>query len=364
MQEGREIRAAVCRAFGEPLTIEDVLLAAPQRGEARIRVEASAICHSDLSYASGHWGGDLPTVFGHEACGIVEEVGAGVASVEVGQRVVVGLVRSCGICRRCLAGDPALCSGSFRLDETSPISAKDGSPIGQGLRCGAFAEQVVVHVSQAVPVSDGLPPTSACLIACGVMTGFGAVVNTAQVPPGSSVVVIGAGGVGLNAVQGAAIAGADPLIVIDISDVKLEAARLFGATDVINATESDPVAGVLALTDGGADFVITTAGSAEAMEQGLGCARRGGALVVVGMPPGGRLASFDPGLLAHDGKRILGSKLGSSRPQELVPQLVALYTSGELRLDELVTATYPLDRINDAIDAMRAGAAIRNVVVF
>jgi Zn-dependent alcohol dehydrogenase len=358
-----EIRAAVCRAFAEPFTVEDVLLAAPERGEARIRVEASAICHTDVTYAGGTWGGDLPAVFGHEACGIVEELGAEVTSVQIGERVVVGLVRWCGACARCRAGEYALCSGSFRLDEVSPISANDGSRIVQGVRCGAFAEQVVVHASQAVPVPDAIPATSACLIACGVMTGYGAVANTAQVPEGSSVAVIGVGGVGLNAVQGAAIAGAARVIAIDISDAKLEVACAFGATDVINAAQADPVAGVLALTDGGADFVITTAGSTEAVEQGLRSARRGGALVVVGMPPGGRLASFDAGLLAHDGKRILGSKLGSSRPRELVPQLASLYAQGELRLDELVTATYPLDRINEAMDAMRAGAAIRNVIV-
>ena len=358
-----EIRAAVCAAFGRPLEVTPVLLDHPAEGEVRIRLEAFAICHSDVAYAAGAWGGALPAVYGHEACGIVEEVGAGVSSPAAGQRVVVGLARYCGSCAPCRAGEPALCAGSFRLDRDSPITSLAGDAIAQGLRCGAFAEQVTVHASQAVPLPDGIVPASACLIACAVMTGLGAVENTARVAAGSSVAVIGAGGVGLNVLQGAVIAGADPVVAIDVSAGKLAAARSFGATHTIDATESDPVAEVLALTGGGADVVISTAGSSSAVEQGLACARRGGSLVVVGMPPGGHLASFDPGALAHDGKRILGSKLGSSRPHESVPRIAALYSAGKLRLDELVTATYPLDRINDAIAAMSGGSAIRNVVV-
>ncbi len=253
-------------------------------------------------------------MFGHEACGTVVEAGEG-TPLEEGERVVVSLVRSCGACARCREGAPALCSARFRLDETSPIRLADGRRAAQGMRCGAFAEEAVVHASQAVPVPDGVPDTSACLIACAVMTGYGAAVRDAGLAPGASLVVLGAGGVGLNAVQGAAVAGAGEVIAIDVSAAK------------------------------------------------LACLRRGGTLVVVGMPPSGELAAFDPGALAHDGKRIVGSKLGSARPAEDVPRIAALYREGRLRLDELVTATYPLDKINEAVAAMRRGEAIRNVIL-
>jgi Zn-dependent alcohol dehydrogenase len=355
-------RAAVCHAFSAPLAVEEVTLDPPGPDEVRVQVTACAVCHSDVAYAAGAWGGDLPAVFGHEACATVVEAGRGAGLCE-GDRVVVSLVRSCGACARCREGAPALCAGRFRLDETSPIRLADGRRAAQGMRCGAFADEAVVHASQAVPVPDGVPDTSACLIACAVMTGYGAAGGAAAIAPGASVVVLGAGGVGLNAVQGAALAGAGEVIAIDVSAAKLAAAAALGATRGIDATATEPVAAVAEHTGGGADAVMVTAGSAEAVDQGLACLRRGGTLVVVGMPPSGRMAAFDPGALAHDGKRIVGSKLGSARPAEDVPRLAALYREGRLRLDELVTATYPLERINDAVAAMRRGEAIRNVIV-
>jgi Zn-dependent alcohol dehydrogenase len=355
-------RAAVCHAFSAPLVVEDVTLDPPGPDEVRIRVAACAICHSDVAYAAGAWGGDLPAVFGHEACGVVTDAGKGTPLAE-GDRVVVSLVRSCGACPRCREGAPALCAARFRLDETSPIRLADGRRAAQGMRCGTFADEAVVHASQAVPVPDGVPDTSACLIACAVMTGYGAAVRDAGLAPGASVVVVGAGGVGLNAVQGAAVAGAGEVIAVDVSAAKLAAAAALGATHGIDATAADPVAAVAERTGGGADAVIVTAGAAAAVDQGLACLRRGGTLVVVGMPPTGELARFDPGALAHDGKRIVGSKLGSARPAEDVPAIAELYRDGRLRLDELVTATYPLERINEAIAAMRSGEAIRNVIV-
>jgi S-(hydroxymethyl)glutathione dehydrogenase / alcohol dehydrogenase len=355
-------RAAVCHAFSEPLVVEDMTLDPPGPDEVRVQVTACAICHSDVAYAAGAWGGELPAVFGHEACGIVVEAGMGAPLAE-GDRVVVSLVRSCGECIRCREGAPALCAGRFRLDEVSPIRLGDGRRAAQGMRCGAFADEAVVHASQAVPLPDGVPDTSACLIACAVMTGYGAAVRDAGIASGASVVVLGAGGVGLNAVQGAAGAGAGEVIAIDVSAAKLAAAGVLGATRCIDATVSDSVSAVAEHTGGGADAVIVTAGSAAAVDQGLACLRRGGTLVVVGMPPSGQLARFDPGALAHDGKRIVGSKLGSARPAEDVPTIAALYREGGLRLDELVTATYPLEEINEAVAAMRRGEAIRNVVV-
>lgn len=351
-------RAAVCRRFGEPFSLEDVSLSDPREGEVRVRLEACAICHSDVAYADGAWGGRVPTVLGHEACGLVAETGPGVA-LRTGQRVVVSLIRHCGACGRCRAGEPALCTAAFGLDERSPIALAGGGRIEQGLRCGAFADEVVVHASQAVPVPRHLPAASLSVLGCAVLTGVGAAERAGAVRPGDTVVVIGSGGVGLNAIQGAVIAGAERVIAIDVADEKLAAARLFGATAAVNARTADPAAAVEA-----ADVVIATAGSARAVEQGLALLRRGGTLVVVGMPASGEEARFDPTQLAHDGMRIVGTKMGSARPADDIPRLVALYEDGRLKLDELVTATYPLDRINEAADAMRRGHAIRNVIVF
>ena len=352
-------RAAVCHRFGEPFSLEDVSLSDPREGEVRVRLEACAICHSDVAYADGAWGGSVPTVLGHEACGLVAETGPGVASLRPGQRVVVSLIRHCGACGRCRAGEPALCTAAFGLDERSPIALAGGGRIEQGLRCGAFADEVVVHASQAVPVPRHLPAASLSVLGCAVLTGVGAAERAGAVGPGDTVVVIGSGGVGLNAIQGAVIAGAERVIAIDVADEKLAAARLFGATAAVNARTADPAAAVEA-----ADVVIATAGSARAVEQGLALLRRGGTLVVVGMPASGEEARFDPTQLAHDGMRIVGTKMGSARPADDIPRLVALYEDGRLKLDELVTATYPLDRINEAADAMRRGEAIRNVIVF
>ena len=355
-------RAAVCHAFSAPLVVEEVTLDPPGPDEVRVRVTACAICHSDVAYAAGAWGGELPAVFGHEACGVVVEAGEGAPLAE-GDRVVVSLVRSCGACARCREGAPALCAARFRLDDISPIQLADGRRAAQGMRCGTFADEAVVHASQAVPIPPDVPDTSACLIACAVMTGYGAAVRDAGIAPGASVVVLGAGGVGLNAVQGAAVAGAGEVIAIDVSAAKLAAAAALGATRGIDATAADPVAAVTEQTGDGADAVIVTVGSAAAVDQGLACLRRGGTLVVVGMPASGELARFDPGALAHDGKRIVGSKLGSARPADDVPRIAELYREGRLQLDELVTATYPLEEINAAVAAMRRGEAIRNVIV-
>ena len=263
------MRAAVCRAFNAPLSIEQVDLAGPGPGEVRVKVAACAICHSDILFIQGAWGGALPAVFGHEAAGIVEEVGAGVDQVGPGDHVVVTLVRSCGHCHFCARGERTLCETRLPLDLASPLQAGDGSPIRQGLRTAAFAEEVVVHASQVARIPREVPLACASLLACGVITGLGAVLNTAAVRPGSHIATIGTGGVGLNCVQGAAISGAATNIAIDLSDGKLAAARALGASHAINAGEEDAPAAVRALTEGrGADYVFVAAGSAAAIEQG------------------------------------------------------------------------------------------------
>ena len=359
------MKAAVCREFGTPLIIEDVALDSPRAGEVRVRLTACGICQSDVHSMEGAWGGVLPSVFGHEAAGIVDEVGDGVEGLQPGQHVVVTLIRACHQCFFCRIGQPALCETSFRLDRETPLTAADGSPIGQGTRTGGFAEAVLVDASQAVRIPDDVPLDSAALLACAVITGFGAVVNTAGVQAGNSVVVIGTGGVGLNAIQAAAVSGAGPVIAVDIDGRKLEVARSFGATHVINPRGEDVDAVVARLTDGRrADTVIVTAGSGSAVEQGIRLARRAGSVVLVGMPPSGNTSRIDPGQVAHDGQRILGSKVGSAQPQIDIPRLVRLYQDGHLKLDELVSTRYPLGEINEAVASSARGDAIRNVIVF
>lgn len=359
------MRAAVCYAFGKPLVIEEVALTPPGPGEVRVRLEACAICHSDISYMEGAWGGELPAVYGHEAAGVVEAIGEGVADLVAGEHVVVTLIRHCGRCPACAAGTPVLCEGSFPLGRRSPISARDGRPIAQAMRTGAFAEQVVVDASQAIAIPKGVSLAAASLVACAVLTGVGAVLNTAAVPAGSSVAVLGAGGVGLNAIQAAALAGARSIVAIDVIDAKLAAARAFGATHVVNSRHDPALDAVRSLTGGrGADHVFVTAGVPGLVEQGLALTRRGGTLVLVGMPATGVTASFDPGSLANDGQKVLGCKMGSARPRLDIPMIIDLYRQGRLKLDELITARYPLEGINEAVAAVNRGEALRNVILF
>ncbi|HEY1864027.1 MAG TPA: alcohol dehydrogenase catalytic domain-containing protein, partial [Roseiarcus sp.] len=262
-------KAAVCRAFGAPLTVETVELAEPGPGETLIRTAACAICHSDISFFDGAWGGELPAVYGHEAAGVVEAVGLGVTRLKPGDHVVATLIRNCGFCPACTEGAPVFCEETFPLDRNTPLHDGAGKPIVHGLRTGAFAEHMVVDQSQAIAIPKDVPLDSAALIACGVLTGLGAVVNTAGVTAGSSVVVIGCGGVGLNSIQGARLVGASPIIAVDVEPAKLAAAREFGATETINA-KSENVAERAAALNGGrkADWVFVSVGVKGAAEQG------------------------------------------------------------------------------------------------
>ena len=358
-------KAAVCRAFGKPLTVETIELADPGPGEVLIRTAACAICHSDIFYVDGAWGGELPAVYGHEAAGVVEAVGPGVTRLKAGDHVVATLIRNCGFCPACTEGAPVFCEEVFPLDRATPLHDEDGRPIVHGLRTGAFAERMVVDQSQAVAIPKDVPLDSASLIACGVLTGLGAVVNTAGVKAGSSVVVIGCGGVGLNSIQGARLGGASPIIAIDVEPAKLDAAREFGATETINAKSEDVGERAKALNGGRkADWVFVTVGVKGAAEQGASLMKRNGATVLVGMPPSGVTASIDPGWIAADGQRILGSKMGSARPAIDVPMIVRLYREGRLKLDQLISGRYRLDSINEALASSRSGGAVRNVIVF
>ena len=364
-----EISAAVCRGFGTPLSVERLRLAPPEGSEIRVRVRASSICHSDITCMDGGWGGadSLPAVFGHELAGVVTDLGPSVppGSICVGERVLVSLLRSCGRCERCEAGSPAQCTAAFGIDSAPRLSDAEGRPVLAGLRVGGFAESAVVDVSQAVTIPAEVADEAACLVSCGVMTGFGAAINTARVQAGDAVAVIGCGGVGLNCVQGAALAGALPLVAIDLDSDKLAQARAFGATDALDATREDVAAEALALTEGrGFDVVMTAVGSARAIEQALPLLARDGALVVVGMPPCEERVSLDATTLAHFGQRILGCKMGDARLRVDAPRLFRLYRAGRLRLDELVASRRPLAEINEAISEARRSQGLRHVIVF
>ena len=362
-----EIQAAVCREFGKPLSIETLRLDPPQGSEVRVRVLASAICHSDIIYMDGGWGGELPAVFGHEVAGLVTDVGPTVSSAGLreGDRVLVSLLRSCGRCACCEAGVPTQCGAEYSIDSAPRLTDAAGRPVRAGLRVGGFAESVVVDSSQVVRIPAGVADEAACLISCGVITGFGAAVNAAKVQVGDFVAVIGCGGVGLNCIQGAALAGALPLVAIDVADDKLEQARMFGATETIDATGGDLAAKALALTEGrGFDVVMTAVGSARAMEQGLALLAPNGTLVAVGMPPDDERVALHATALAHYGQRILGCKMGGARLGIDAPKLFRLYRSGRLKLDELISSRRPLAEIDASVEMARGSRNLRHVIVF
>jgi len=358
------VRAAVCRAFGEPLEIEDLQIERPRTGEVKIALAACAICHSDVHFADGAWGGTLPAVYGHEAAGIVEEIGPNVHRVKSGDRVVVSLLRSCGHCFFCERDEPHLCEGEFPADREGRLRTRDGEAVVQAMHTGAFAEKVVVDESQVALIPQSLPFDVASLLGCSVITGVGAVVDRARVREGSSVVVVGTGGVGLSSIQGAVLSGAEPIIASDISPAKRDIAKLFGATHTLDPLSGDSTEEVRALTGGrGADYVFVTVGRVDAIEQGLTYVRRGGTLVIVGMPAAGESFSVIAVDLVHDDVRIVGSKMGSTRFEIAVPRIVELYESGRLKLDELITGRFRLEEINAAIAASHDGDTVRNVII-
>ena len=359
-------RAAVCRKFGAPLEIEEVDLAEPNQGEVRVKIAACAICHSDIFYIEGSWGGQLPAVYGHEAAGVVEAVGPGVTRVKVGDPVVATLIRSCGGCPSCVGGSAVQCEEVFPLSLKSPLTDRSGQSIVHGMGIGAFAEHVVVDQSQIAPVPADMKLDVASLIACGVITGMGR--------SGEH----GRGACGRERRRdrlrrrrpqqhsGRAGRRRGP----DHRDRRRRrkarsGARAFGATHTINARSDDVAARVSEITrNRKADFVFVTVGVAGAAEQAISLLGRNGAAVIVGMPPVGVTTTFDPSWLAALGQKVLGSKMGSARLPIDVPRIVELYHEGRLKLDELITGRYRFEEINEAIASSRSGAALRNVVVF
>ncbi|GAB4260878.1 MAG: zinc-dependent alcohol dehydrogenase family protein [Pararhodobacter sp.] len=357
------MKAAVCREFGKLLTIEDVILRAPGPGEVQVKIGAVAICSSDLGYLDGAWASQLPAVYGHEAAGRITAIGDGVRGHAVGDAVVVTMIRACGQCRQCITGKPFLCSA--RHDRGNGVlSLPDGTVVEHGLDTGAFAEEAVVHASQIARIPDDLPMDLASLLACGVITGTGAVINTAQVEAGSSCVVIGAGGVGLNTIQGARLSGAAKVIAVDISDDKLEAARDFGATDVLRADMKGLRKAIMGLTgQQGADYVFVTVGAIAAYQTAPSLAAKGGTVVMVGMPPSGAAMEVEPVIVAATAQTLKGSFMGGTVVQRDIPYLVDLWRQGRLKLEELISRRYHFDQINEAIASSRSGSARRNVIV-
>ncbi|WP_298936559.1 Zn-dependent alcohol dehydrogenase [uncultured Ruegeria sp.] len=358
------IKAAVCRAFNEPLVIEEVQLAAPGTGEVEVTLDAVAICHSDISFADGAWGGVLPAVYGHEAAGVITAIGEAVGEFQIGDPVVVTLIRACGSCPSCAGGKPTICETPYDTVK-GPLQTSDGEPLQQAMACGAFAEKVVVSYRQIVKIPESLPKDLASLLSCGVITGVGAAVNAAGLRPGQDVVVIGAGGVGLNAIQGARIAGARRIVAVDMTEEKLEIAKEFGATHGVLGSLKEPwKAAYKALGGRGADAVLITVGAIPAYEQAPRYLGPGGKAIMIGMPHSGDEARYEPVILAALGQGLAGSKMGDVVIQRDIPWMIDLYEQGRLKLDELISGRWSLDQINDAITDTKSGAAKRNVIVF
>ena len=358
-----KVKAAVCREFGKPLVIEDVELAPPGPGEVQVKLAACAICHSDISFIDGGWGGTLPAVYGHEAAGHVAACGPGVTDYKAGDAVLVTLIRSCGTCPTCSTGKQVLCETPYDRDN-GPLKSADGGTMQHGLAVAGFAEQVVVDQSQLASLPADIPLDSASLLACGVPTGIGSVVNTAGIQAGQSVVVVGAGGVGLNAIQGARIAGARRIVAIDMSQEKLDAAMTFGATDGVLATQPKPWKDVFAITGRGADAVFVTVGAVAAYDQAPRYLAPGGKVIMVGMPHSGDMSSYEPVVLAALGQGMVGTKMGDVVLKRDIPWMVDLYQQGRLKLDELISGRWKLEQINEAIADTKSGSARRNVIVF
>ncbi len=360
----QKIKAALCREFGAPLVIEDIHIAPPGMGEVEVTLGAVAVCHSDISYAEGAWGGPLPAVYGHEAAGTVTAVGPGAGGLKVGDAVIVTLIRACGSCPSCASGRPTICETPID-GLKGPITTVDGEPLFQAMACGAFAEKVVVDHSQVVKIPQAMPRDVACLLSCGVITGVGAVVNAGGIRPGQDVVVIGAGGVGLNAIQGARIAGARRIVAVDMSEEKLEVARQFGATHGVLATGKSPWRdSYKALGGRGADLVLVTVGAIPAYEQAPRYLGRGGRAILVGMPHSGDMARYEPVVMAAIGQGMIGSKMGDVVIQRDIPWMIDLYEQGRLKLDELISGRWSLEQINEAIADTKSGGAKRNVILF
>jgi S-(hydroxymethyl)glutathione dehydrogenase/alcohol dehydrogenase len=359
------MKAAVLQATGTPLEILDVKTDSPGPDEVLVRTAAAGVCHSDLHFVEGLYPHPLPAVLGHESAGIIEAVGSHVQDLAPGDHVITCLSVFCGHCEYCLSGRPSLCASNemTRAPAAPSRLSLDGSPIWQFMNLSSFAEELLVHRHAVVKIPADIPLDRAALIGCGVTTGLGAVFRTARVEAGTTVAVVGCGGVGLNCVQGAAIAGAARIIAVDRVASKLELARQFGATDVVDASAHDAVAAVLELSDGGVHYSFEAIGLAATVQQAFAMLRRGGTATVIGMVPFGLNVEL-PAFEFLREKRIQGSTMGSNRFRIDMPRYLELYRQGRLKLDELVSARRPLAEVNEAFADMKGGTVARTVLVF
>ena len=360
------MKAAVLREVNVPLEVEEVQVDAPGPREVLIRTGASGVCHSDLHYVEGSYSIPKPAILGHEAAGIVEAVGEQVYYLKPGDTVIMCLSVFCGHCEFCLRGQPVLCTRTdvVRSTEQPPRLRQDGQSITQMAQLGSYAEQMLVHENACVKVREDVPMDRLALIGCGATTGLGAVLNTAAVEPGSTVCVVGCGGVGLNCIQGAALAGALRIIAVDTVETKLTMAREFGATDVIDASSGDVVERIRDLTDDGVDYSFEAIGLKQTAEQCYQMLRPGGTATVIGMIPEGTMIEIDAGGFLRRERKLQGSSMGSNRFRTDMPRYVEFYLQGRLKLDELVSQHVKLEQINEAFADMKGGNVARSVILF
>ena len=363
-------KAVVCRELNKPVVVETISIDGPKRGEVTVKIAACGVCHSDLSATNGTIPLPPPLVLGHEGAGEVIEVGEGVTSVVVGDHVISNFIYMCGKCRYCSGGRPVLCVEQGKAlitpqEGTPRTRDRDGKPLNIFSGCGVMAEYATMSVENVVKIDPKIPLDRAALVGCAVTTGVGAVFNTARVEPGSTVVVFGCGGVGLNAIQGAAIAGAERILAIDTMASKLEMAKKFGATDTLVVTPGeDPTREIKKLTGGGPDYAFECVGSGALAELAYRVIRRGGKAVIVGVARPTDAASFKPMSMVFEEKTLQGSLFGSCVPRIDYPRLLQLYTAGKLKLDELITRRYQIDEAPQAFADLESGKNARGVIVF
>ena len=359
------MKAAVFREVNVPMEIEEITISKPGPREVLIRTTAAGSCHSDMHFFNGSYPGKVPMVLGHESTGIVEQVGSDVHYVKPGDHVITCLSVFCGHCEQCVTGHLSLCGEDEvnRGPEEEPRLSQDGQSLEQFARLGSFAEMMLVHEHAVVKIREDMPSAQAALIGCGVTTGIGAVIHTAKVEPGAPVAVIGCGGIGLSTINGAAIAGASRIIAVDMVASKLELARKFGATDVVDASDGDAVAKVKELTGGGVHYSFEAIGLKVCAEQAFQMLRIGGTATVIGMIPPGDMVSLR-GVDFLSEKKIQGSFMGSNRFRVDMPRFIEFYLQGRLHLDDLISQKITLEDINEGMAALNTGEIARSVIMF